>query len=297
MCSSDLDVKVDEHSTHLEIDTGSGGLVLSPAAAAKAGLQYQSETELNGIGGNGSVKGHLAFAKSVKIGALEFHNCPVEVYDRKPVHSISGEVVDEAVDGLIGMDLLRQFLITLDYPRGELKLAPLPSLPNSSNGPLSLSIDTGEWHDRYVAPEMSSYALAYRMGSDLVVPTRVANDKNEAIRLFILDTGAYNTMLTGDSARSIRKLQRDQADEVFGLAGSEKNLYSVGRVNLEFAHVGLMADGVLAVDNKEIGHVPMKISGLIGASALRQCVLHLDYRDGLVKLDYTPGPSRFFAVQ
>lgn len=195
------------------------------------------------------------------------------------------------------MDLLQQFLITLDYPRGELKLAPLPPSPNGAGRPLTLGADEAEWHDRYVAPEMSSYALAYRMGHDLVVPTRVANDKNEKIKLFVLDTGAYNTILTADAARGIRKLQHDRTDEVYGLAGTEKNLYFVGRVNLEFAHVGLIADGVVAVEANEIGKPPMKISGLIGASALHQCVLHLDYRDGLVKLDYTPGPSRFFAVQ
>jgi predicted aspartyl protease len=260
-------------------------------------LQFQSDAELSGLGGTGTVKSHLAFAKSVKIGSLEFHNCPVEVYDRKPMHAINGVVVDENVDGLIGMDLLKQFLITLDYPHGELNVAPLPPLPNVAAASLSMSDTAEQWHDRYVAPEMSTYALAYRMGHDLVVPTRVANDKNGDIRLFILDTGAYNTMLTTDAARSIRKLQRDQADQVFGLAGAETNLYSVGRVHLEFAHVGLVADGVLAIDSSELGNTPMRISGMIGASALRQCVLHLDYRDGLVKLEYTPGPSRFFAVQ
>lgn len=90
-----LDVKIDQHSTHLEIDTGSGGLVLSPSAAAKAGLQYQSDIEVDGLGGTGSIKGHLAFAKSVRIGSLEFQNCPVEVYDRKRIHFIDGAVLDE----------------------------------------------------------------------------------------------------------------------------------------------------------------------------------------------------------
>jgi hypothetical protein len=42
-----------------------------------------------------------------------------------------------------------------------------------------------------------------------------------------------------------------------------------------------------------LDHHAIHISGYIGASALRQCIVHLVYRDGLVKLDYTPGPTRF----
>lgn len=296
-----LNVDIDSHSTHLDVDTASDdGLVLSPTAAARTGLQYLGDTELHAIGGTDSVKAHRAIAKSVKIGPLEFHNCPVTVYDRKLLHAVTGRALDESYDGLIPVDLLRQFLITLDLPRGELKLAPLPSFPNAHAIPFALNT-TLEWHDRYVSPEMSTYSLAYQVNKVLAVPTRITNDKNGQILLFVPETSAAHTTLTTDAARGIRKLQRDQYHETYGLAGTENDLYSVGRVNLEFAHIKLTANDTVAIDSKELGNVPgqnpMKISGLIGGNALRQCILHLDYRDGLVKLDYTPGPSRFFGVQ
>ncbi len=296
-----LSVDIEQHPIHLEIDTGAGGLVLSAAAAARAGLHYDSDLEMQGVGNEGPSKGHLAFAKSVKIGSLEFHNCPVEVYEKARSHSGENRPLDES-DGLIGMDTLRQFLVTLDYPHGKLNLAPLPQIPSAPAGPLALSseseaaksseTDKSLWQDRYIAPDMRDYASAYRIEHFLVVPASIAKDK---IRLFVLDTGAYRTIVTTEAGQAVGKLRRDQVDEPIGLSGAVKDLYFVDQVIFNFARVSVVTNQVLAAAPVALGFedAPMQLSGLIGASALRQCVVHLDYRDGLVKLDYTPGPSRF----
>ena len=55
----------------------------------------------------------------------EFKDCTVEVVGK-------GNVADS--DGLIGMDVLSHFLVTLDYPMRKLLLAPLPPRPNDTSG-------------------------------------------------------------------------------------------------------------------------------------------------------------------
>ena len=297
-----LDVKIEQHATHLEIDTGAAGLVINSIAAARAGLQYASDREISGVGSDGPSKAHLAYVKSVKIGSLEFRDCPVMVYERKEL----ANPIDD-IDGLIGMDTFRQFLVTLDYPHGKLRLAALPSPPNTPAEPIGLEtgsdqtnlsnesagpVSSSTWHDRYIAPEMSDYSSAYRVGHNFVVPASISKGK---IRLFILDTGSDKTTVTTQAGQEVGKLHRDQGGAVFGLAGRVKDLYYVDQITFNFARVSVVTNQVRAIEasSMSLDHGPMEISGLIGASALKQCTVHLDYRDGLVKLDYTPGPSRF----
>jgi hypothetical protein len=230
----------------------------------------------------------------------------VTIYDRQKIRLDDGSTVavDES-DGLIGMDTLRQFLVTLDYPHGKLQLSPLPAIPNVPQE--APRLETGSepqlvagnqtphstWTDRYVAPEMKDYANAYRVWHDFVVPASIGKGK---IRLFILDTGAFRTLVTTDAAQDAGKLHRDQTGEVVvGLSGRVRDLYYIDQITFNFAHISVVTNQTPAVRAADLGldHHAMQISGYIGASALRQCVVHLDYRDGLVKLDYTPGPSRF----
>jgi tetratricopeptide (TPR) repeat protein len=293
-----LDVKIEQHTTHLQIDTGSAGLIINSIAAAKAGLQYVSDTEISGIGSEGPSKGHVAYAKSVKIGSLEFRDCRVRVYERREL----ANPLDD-IDGVIGMDTFRQFLITLDYPHGALRLAALPSPPNTPAEPIGLetgsdqtnlsnedagSVSNSTWRDRYIAPEMSDYSSAYRVGHNFVVPASISKGK---IRLFILGTGADKTTVSTQLGREVGKLHRDHGADAFGFSGKVKDLYYVDQITFNFARVSVVTNQVSAIDMSS--HGPMEISGLIGASALKQCTVHLDYRDGLIKMDYTPGPSRF----
>ena len=118
-----LNVKLNDRSARLEIDTGADGLVVSRSVAEHAGLKPFSQTEMNGIGDEGYKPGYSAYADSIRIGNLEFQDCSVHVLDSR-----SGL----EVDGLIGMDVFSQFLVTLDYPMRKLLLGPLPPRPGEA---------------------------------------------------------------------------------------------------------------------------------------------------------------------
>lgn len=316
-----LVVKLNGHDSRLEIDTGAGGLLVSRSVAQRAGLKAFSQTEVSGIGDQGVKPGYTAYADSIRIGGLEFQDCQVEVLD-------SRNALEDS-DGLIGMDVFSQFLVTLDYPMHKLVLGPLPPRPGesaaatpglktsdqdeddsaaspapqpsatkpldststmaSSDGATRPSPPMPAPHgpyDRYIAPEMKDYTAVYRVGHDLILPAGLNNSKT---RLFILDTGAWSTTISPSAAREVTKIHGDSAMEVKGLNGKVDKVYYADAITFQFAHVAQKMLDVASFDTSKISkNVGMEISGFIGVNTLRQVTMHIDYRDGLVKLDYDP---------
>ncbi len=311
-----LDVKLNNRDARLEIDTGAGGLVVTRAVAQKAGLIAFSQTEMYGIGDQGNKSGYIAYADSIRIGGLEFQNCAVQVLDGK--HGL------EDADGLIGMDVLSQFLVTLDYPMRKIVLGPLPPRPgqapsvkpelntgddspdeteddadagqaqdkpaNADPGKTrtetsSANASRGPW-DRYVAPEMKDYAKVYRVGHNLILPAALNGSK---IRLFILDTGAWATVISPQAAREVTKVHVDNDMQVRGISGKVEKVYAADNITFRFANLSQKVNGVAAFDTSNISKgVGLEISGFIGAKTLDLVTMHIDYRDGLVKFEYDP---------
>ena len=129
-----LGIKVNGHDWRLQIDTGASGLLISRAVAESAGLTSVSEIKLSGVGSDGAKNGYMAYADSIQIGTLEFHDCPVRVMDSRSV---------VGTDGLIGMDVFSNFLVTLDYPMRKLTLGPLPTRPEEMTAVPSLATGDG----------------------------------------------------------------------------------------------------------------------------------------------------------
>jgi len=309
-----LEVKLNDHNARLEIDTGAGGLLVSRSVAQRAGLKPFVETEVGGIGADGEKKAYTAYADSIKIGSLEFHDCMVEVLNSRNVMEDS--------DGLIGMDVLSGFLVTLDYPMHKLELGPLPARPTETS-PQAPELHTGGGteeddasaadatghaaakdagakpavaaappprgpQDRYIAPEMKSYTKVYRVGHQLLIPTSLNQAANPP-KLFILDTGSFSTSLSPEAAREVTKLHGNDALKVRGISGEVKKVYSADDVTFYFANLSQKGRDIVSFDISGLSrNVGLEVSGLIGANTLGLLTMHIDYRDGLVKFDYDP---------
>lgn len=314
-----LDVKLNDRTARLQIDTGAGGLVVSRSVAERAGIKPFSQTEMAGIGDRGFKPGYTAFADSIRIGNLEFQDCAVRVLD-------SRSVVD--LDGLIGMDVFSNFLVTLDYPKQKLQLGPLPPRPGESaaeapalntshsdrDSSEAAADDSGKPdeakpaaatsavnpdaaapvakkkahgpYDRYIAPEMQSYTPVYRAGHQLLMPTML-NDGNP--RLFILDTGAWTTSIDPQDAREVTKIHALDRLQVKGISGNVEKVYIADKVTLKFAHLSQQANGIVCLDTSRLSkNSKLEIAGFLGATTLEILTIHIDYRDGLVKFDYDP---------
>lgn len=285
-----LDVRFNGKMRRLQIDTGASGITISRAAALFLGIQRQDTGKLGGIGDEGLAKSSITHVASVKIGGIEFTNCAVEILEK-------WSALDS--DGLIGADVFDQSQVTLDFPKHELRIAPLPARPGEAKPATTLDAagndDEESWHDPYIAPEMAKWLRIYRSGHELLMPTgivdtkRMKDDSAWRDKLFMLDTGAEDNLISTAAAKEVTKIGRDEEMEISGISGKVEKVYDSGRFTLTFAGLRLDSPSMTAIDMTKTSHDSgVEVSGLIGAPALFQLVLHIDYRDNLVWCEYTP---------
>jgi hypothetical protein len=271
-----VDVHVNDHRLRLSIDTsynarlpidGVSGLLILRSTAEHLGLKPLFQNQVPGIGPQGPRDGYVAYADSISIGDLEFHNCAVQVMD--------GVFWSDA-DGAMSLNLLSDFLVTLDYPNHKLIVGPLPEPPANgpSNGPA----------ERYIAPEMKDYIPVYRADTDLFL-TVMVNKKYPM--LFLINTAMGSSALSAEASHEVADGHMDSKYEVRNTSGKVDTRFSGGDVNLAFAgltkditHIGSFDTARFTMD------AGMDISGFLGNETLRDVTIHFDYRDGLVKLDF-----------
>ena len=304
-----LIVKFNGKGAKLEVDTGASGLYISRAVAERAGLQQVNRSEVQGIGDRGPEYGFETYVDSIRIGNFEFRDCLVEVSDRKNI-ALS--------DGLIGMDIFSDFVVSLDYPLHKLSLSPLPPRPDEQTTPQSLRTEISDQDrsanrdaesplsensksadsktdaprfaangpkDRYIAPEMKNWTPIFRIGHNLIIPTTL---NKKATKLFIIDTGAQFTAISRDAASEVTRIYNSPMI-VKGVSGKVKNVYVAGNINMQFADKVQEMGDVTVLDLSNLSNeTGTEISGFIGASALKFLTIHIDYRDGLLKFDYDP---------
>jgi len=298
-----LTVEVNGRKSRLLLDTGASGILINRPLAEKAGVTRLSNVDIGGVGDKGSKSGYRALADSLKIGGLEFQNCPVEVLDQR---SVIGE------DGLIGADVFSNFLVDLDFPREKLRLSPLPKRPEETPATINLRTEgddperesesaDGEAtstkpegsksapsgpQDRYIAPEMQFYTRIFRFGHMLLVPTSIGD---VPAKLFLLDSGALMNHITPAAAREITKVHGDSDTIVKGLSGSVKSVYRADNAVLQFGHLRQKNQDLISFDLTHISDdVGTEISGTLGFVVLRLLDIKIDYRDGLVDFSYDP---------
>jgi len=262
-----LEVLVNGKPARLVLDTGAAGIVLSHPAAERVGLTRVADATVRGIGDNAKLTaGYRAIAERFQIGDVEYRDAVISVADQSFVG---------IEDGLIGSNVLGEFLITLDFARGKLRLNPLPDYHPGE-----------ELADRKMSPEMESWTRVFRFGHLLLVPARVGNASN---RLFVLDTGAASTLISSELAAAVSNLNRDDKTALRGLNGKVGDVYQTGNLVLEFAGFEQKNLGMTAFDTWELSHrLGTEISGFLGLPVLDLFTLTIDYRDGLVKFERKP---------
>jgi predicted aspartyl protease len=262
-----LEVMANGKPARLVLDTGASGIVLSRPAAERVGLVRVTGATVSGIGDNSKMSGgYRAIAERFRIGDLEYSDAVINVADQSFVG---------IEDGLIGSNVLAEFLITLDFGAGKLRLEPLPGYHPGQ-----------EFPDRIVIPQMESATRVFRFGHLLLVPVRVGTATN---RLFVLDTGAASTLISYELAAAVSKVNRDDKTGLRGLNGKVGDVYQTGNLVMEFAGFEQKNLGMTAFDTWELSHrLGTEISGFLGLPVLNLFTLTIDYRDGLVKFERRP---------
>jgi tetratricopeptide (TPR) repeat protein len=273
-----LMVNVNGTNAKLMLDTGAGGILVDRLIAEKAGIKPIVQTEVNGIGSKGGSGGYLGFADSIKVGELEFHDCIVEVVDKRSVLNDQG---------LIGADVFQHYLIDINLPDAKFRLSELPKDPKETSDTASLEANPSgksAWHDPYIAPEIKSYSGVYRVGHMLLIPTSV-NDKPP--KLFLIDTGAFDNMIDTGAAKEVTKVRSDEYDRVKGLSGDVAKVYTADKVKIRFSRFQEDRQDLIAFDLSNISDgAGTEVSGTLGFTMLRVLDIKIDYRDGMVDFTY-----------
>ena len=241
-----LAVMVNGKPARLVLGTGASGIVLSHPAAERVGLAHnrrdgaRDRRQLEDDGRISSDRGPIPDRGRGVSRCGDQRGGPKFCGDR---------------GRLIGSNVLAEFLITLDFAGGKLRLNPLPGYHPGE-----------EFSDRVVSPQMESATRVFRFGHLLLVPARVGNAAN---RLFVLDAGAASTLISYELAAAVSNVNRDDKMALRGLNGRVGDIYQTGNLVPQFARIRAEEsgdDGVRYVGAEpSVGHGDFRVSGAAGA--------------------------------
>ena len=234
------------------LDSGAQFLVLSRRSAAKSGCSGGTNFPLVGAG--------AAAAKTAR--SLRAETIEIDDFLARAVHVlVSDERLPDGVDGVLPLSLFAGLLIRLDLPAKSLDLYPYPE---------QMEHQTAE--------------IAALQNNDLLFVKCRLNGAREGY--FLLDTGAsYNAI----SLRLAKELSSpDLLNAAVSLQGGTDAVAGHLTRTLTRLQVGtqeLLPDPMVAVDlSLASRYHGLEVSGLIGFPALRNLVLTVNYRDGLIRM-------------
>jgi hypothetical protein len=119
-------VEVNGVPAHFLLDTGAGEAMLDAAFALEAGVAARGQ-EVGTFAGGKTAHVRYGRLSNLRLGDAVLAELPVQI---APLRSLFEPFfADHAVQGIVGIDVLRHFLPTLDYPAGTLVLRRKNSAP------------------------------------------------------------------------------------------------------------------------------------------------------------------------
>jgi Aspartyl protease len=243
-------VQLAQSKAKLLVDTAASGLYISRALA-----------EQNNLHADAGAPEDTVHVDQVHIGPLEFRDCTVGVSDTP---------FQDKADGIIGTDIFASDLIMIDFRLKQLTLAPLPP-PGLLPG------------DRSVPSELKGFTPVYRRRQYLLLPITLDNKSRE---LFVLGTGMPYTAMTSHVAHTLSNFKTNFTNVEVTASGAKEEFYR-DTFDLQLANLPLIQHRrILKFDLSAIDqNTGFQVTGILGLDILHSLVLHLDYRDGLVKFD------------
>jgi tetratricopeptide (TPR) repeat protein len=246
-----LQAQFPQGEAKLILDSAASGFYITRALADANGWKHDPNAP------EGTV--HL---DSVRIGPLEFRDCMVGVSDT-PFPGKS--------DGFIGTDVFASYLITLDFRLAKMTLEPLPAQTDILPG------------DRSAAPELAGFVPVYHRRHYLLLPVEF---NNKSRKLFVLATGMQTSAMSSEAAHSVSNITVNFTNTEQTVSGTHvqffREIFDLQMASLPTIHQGHVLELDPATMNRNAG---FQVAGMLGLDVLHAMTVHLDYRDGLVKLE------------
>jgi len=237
------------------IDTGATQTVVSEKLAKEAGLDLITSTVVFGIGGSGKVETKLYKMKELSIGDVEVKNTPVGTFN--------DPLVAQLADGILGTSILSDFIITVNYPAGQLELS----------------------RKRAATPASAEVVPIWFFSNLLLLPLEVNGKKGN----FVVDTGAVTTVLSHSMAAQLGVRENTPGAKVdmgiAGVGGFEGVVLKVPDVTFKTEKNSEAFPQVVAIDLKQISKmIGTEVAGVVGYDFLSDYKLTLDYYAGEIRI-------------
>jgi hypothetical protein len=231
----------------------------------KLGLKEISRTAVTGIGGR-VVSSSTAILETLTVGEFTIRNIPVEVIDRFPEHK------GKPVNGSIGQALLREFIVTMNYPAATFSLE-LPRRRLFSDAP------SGEFMVRSM-----KHILKMRYPSITVARWGEAGEFpilwDTGAGLSVLDAGLLGTVSLPPAMETRERKGKDGTGEIIAY----RKMAEPSRIEVE----GLGFDVQPAVlDLKLINRKVPYLGGVLGVDVMDDYIVTFDYFRGELRLQKT----------
>ena len=258
--------RIDDRSeVRLLIDTGDpAGLTLDHDMAQTMGLNLNGGESFraHGVAGSSPAVQPRTRVEVLDLGGIRLRDLDVLAL---PSDTRFEKAVGVDLDGSIGLDLLRDMVVTIDYPERRISLA--PPVPARSEGPAT----------RRGAP---LHLRGGRLWVDVVVNGRET-------RSMILDTGSAATLIA-PAARSLVRPASGGGMRIVDLTGAIATLPARVLPSLGFGGVVVEQVPVALYDFEPL--LPAHLTGdtflgLIGADLLSRHVVVLDLPGGWLRVE------------
>ncbi len=260
------------------IDTGASITVLSERAAQQLSIQPMARGgRARAVGGGGTFPIVYGLVRGIELGETKIYNVPV--YIRRLHHFAQSQAGHRlSVDGFLGLSVLTNFRITLDYAHRQLVL------------------ERGAGPDLKESLPAEASVVPFRTTNGGLISAEAQLGNQERFN-FLVDSGASTTVLSGDVVQRLNwqdKLLPDLKVRVLGAAGviEEVDLMVVPSFtihDLEQRNVRAPILNMSAV-NETAGFLQ---AGIIGGSFLRHFRVTFDFqRFHLVFLPQTEAVRR-----
>lgn len=247
----------------LVIDSGAGFVVLSDDAARKLKMRpVASGGTSRGVSGTGRFPIIYGIIDRMSFGAMSVTNVPTYIRDVQ-------ESDKRAIDGYIGLSVLSNFIVAVDYERRVLELRPQGTA--------------------VAPPAPGDISVPYRITNGGMLSVRADIGKDSPLN-FIVDTGASSTVVSQrafDQFNLVEKQHKGVSVRVVGAGGVTENVPIVVLDRLMIQGSPQTHDFVraLVLDLDPVNETAgFEQSGIIGSDFLRFFRVEFDFDSGLLIL-------------
>jgi len=260
-----VDVAVNGVPARAIFDTG-GRTVLTPELAQRLGLATSGHVQAEGAGA-GSVAASFARLRSLALGSITLTDQPAVVI---PLPRGITHATARPVEMIVGYEVLRRFVATIDYPQNIVRLVPT---------------------DAYVAP---TGAIAIPISFEGTAPT-VAGTIDGIPATFVIDTGSGSPLMLSSPFVATHRLQqrlRTAGEMVVGrgVGGYVRGVVARGGdLTLGSARIG--SPLVLLSTDTGGAEASHSIDGNVGSAILAAYAVTFDYQRHNMYLSGPAGPE------